>query len=260
MYIKMPSSNASPYFIWLYIRNLLVIRYRGAFLGLIWNILQPLLYLTVLGFVFATFNQAPLDQYVLYLFAGLIPWRFFEQASMSMMESILQNGFITKKIHTPSIYFPLTQLGIAFADFLCAFVVLLGLFLVFQAEWHVQMVILPLSILIWLLLAAGTGITLAVLFVFFQDLKNIVQMILMLFLFTSTIFFKKEMFVSDPLKMEFLRFDPVCYWVSLFQKPIFYGEWPSGLDWSVGLLSSVFLLGLGLVLYRNLHHRFYYSM
>jgi len=256
----MYSSRADKYFIWLYVRNLVVVRYRGAYLGLIWNVLQPLLYLLILGYVFATFNNASLKDYVLYLFAGLVPWRFFEQSSMSMVDSIILNSVVSKKIRMPYIYFPLTQLGIAFVDFLSAFGVLLVLFITFQGTWHIQMLILPLSIVVWMLIAAGSGIILSVVFVFFQDIKPIVQMVLMLLLFTSTIFFKIDLFYHDPVKFTILQLDPVCYWVSLFQKPIYYGQWPSFLDWMVCLTSGTVLLVVGLVLYNRLKNKFYYSM
>ncbi len=256
----MEPDRAHVYFLWLYIRNLVVIRYRGAYLGLIWNVLQPLLYLLILGFVFATFNNAPLKEYVLYLFAGLVPWRFFDQAAMSMMDSILANGMFTRKIRMSHMFFPLIQLGIAFVDFLSAFTALLLLFLLLQAPWHMPMVILPLSIAVWVLIAAGAGIILSVLFVFFQDIKNIVQMALMLMLFTSTIFFKQDLFWHDPVKRVILRYDPVCYWVSLFQKPVYYGLWPGSLDWIVSLASAALLLLVGLVLYRRLKHRFFYYL
>jgi ABC-type polysaccharide/polyol phosphate export permease len=189
-----------------------------------------------------------------------VPWRFFDQSVMTMMDSILVNSVFTKKIKMPHICFPITQLGIAFVDFLSAFAVLLILFLAFQATWHIQMIVLPLSIAVWILIAAGAGIILSVLFIFFQDLKNIVQMLLMLLLFTSTIFFKTELFQNDPVKMIILKYDPVCYWVSLFQKPIYYGQWPSALDWTVCASSGIVLMTTGIILYYKLKDKFYYYM
>lgn len=256
----MHSPKAGKYFIWLYIKKMVVVRYRGAYLGFIWNILQPLLYLLILGFVFATFNNAPLEDYVVYLFAGLIPWRFFEHSLISMTDSILLNSTFTKKIRMPSIYFPIIELGIAFVDFLSAFGVLLALLLLFKAKWHITMIIIPVSIALWVIISAGAGIILATLFVFFQDLKSLVQMGLMLLLFTSTIFFKAALFTHDPVKALFLKYDPVCYWVSLFQKPIYYGQWPGLMDWTVSLLSATILISFALILYNKTKHRFFYYM
>lgn len=257
------SQKASPHnykFILLYVKNMMIIRYRGAYLGFIWNIIQPMLYLLILGFVFAEFNNAPIHQYVMYLFAGLIPWRFLEQGVMSMTDSILINRHITQAIKMPYIYFPLTQLGIAFIDFLFSFLALIIVFLIFNAEWHIQILILPLSVLIFSIIIAGAGIITATLFVFFQDIKSLIQMGLMLLLFSSTIFFKIEIFSGHPYKLMFLRYDPVCYWMRLFQKPIYYGQMPSFMDWTVSIISGIILLSIGLLIYNKTKRHFYYYM
>jgi ABC-type polysaccharide/polyol phosphate export permease len=256
---KNPSSNNFT-FVWLYVKSMIVIRYRGAYLGLIWNLIQPMLYLLVLGFVFAAFNNAPIEEYVLYLFAGLVPWRFFEQGVMSMTDSILINSRITSSTRMPYIYFPLIQLGIALVDFMSAFFALSVIFLLLNAHWHVQILILPLSIIVFTLIIAGAGIITSSLFVFFQDIKSLIQMCLMLMLFTSTIFFKIEIFSGHPFKVMFLRYDPVCYWIRLFQKPIFYGQLPSLMDWTVSIISAVVLLAIGLLIYNKTQKRFYYYM
>ncbi|MBF0100149.1 MAG: ABC transporter permease [Desulfobacterales bacterium] len=251
-------TKAHRYFIWLHIKNLILIRYRGAYLGLMWIILEPLMYLLILGFVFATFNKAPIKEYVLYLFSGLIPWQFLERAVLSMTDSITQNAVFIRRIRTPYIYFPLIQLGVAFVDFIIAFSILLLFFLLYRAEWHIPMVVLPLSIMAWMIIVAGLGILLAVLFIFFQDIKPIIQMGLMLLLFTSTIFFKPDVFYGDSVKLKILQYDPVCYWANLFQKPIFYGIWPDLTDWIVCLMSGLILLSAALMLYYKLKDKFYY--
>ena len=252
--------QADRYFLWLYIKNLIIVRYRGAYLGLVWNVLQPLIYLIILGVVFATFNNASLEDFIVYLFAGLVPWRFFEQSVLSMIDSILLNAQFTKKIKISYYYFPIIQLGVAFVDFLCAFGVLILIFLMVIGQWHVQMIVLPFSIFIWLMISAGSGLLMATLFVFFQDIKNIVQMFLMLLMFTSTIFFKAEVFETDPMKRVILQYDPVCYWVNLFQKPIYYGQWPSIHDWLVSVMSGLVLLGCGIYVYNKKKDTLYYYL
>ena len=54
------------------------IRYRRAWLGRLWNLVEPLLFLGVLTVVFSVLNQSSLRDYALYLFAGLVPWRYLE--------------------------------------------------------------------------------------------------------------------------------------------------------------------------------------
>jgi ABC-type polysaccharide/polyol phosphate export permease len=119
------------------------------------------------------------------------------------------------------------------------------------------MLVLPLSVLVWLLITAGAGLCLSVIFVFFRDIRPIVQMGLMLALFSSNVFFKPETLSGAAGQIQ-LRWNPVCYWAALFQKPVYYGAWPQPIDWLVSLSSGLVLVALGTVLYRTLRHKFYF--
>jgi ABC-type polysaccharide/polyol phosphate export permease len=157
----------------------------------------------------------------------------------------------------PYFYFPASELGAQLVDFLVSFVTLLVLLLLFHGSLHRQMLILPLSVLLWLLIAAGAGLCLSVIFVFFRDIRPIVQMGLMLALFSSTVFFKPETLSGQAGEL-WLTLNPVCYWAALFQKPIYYAAWPLPIDWEVSLASAVGFILLGIALYRSLRHKFYF--
>lgn len=244
-------------FLLLHTRDLVRLRFRGAALGLAWNILQPALYLLLFGFVFAVVNRSSYADFVVYLFAGLVPWRFFDQTCSAMINSIVASSVFTRGFRVPYFYFPASELGAQFVDFFASFVTLLALLSLFKTPWHPQMLILPLSVLVWVLITAGAGFCLAVIYVFFRDIQPIVQMGLMMALFSSNIFFKADI-LSGRAGHIWLTVNPVCYWAALFQKPIYYGVWPLPLDWGVSLASALVLLLLGTVLYRTLRHKFYF--
>jgi ABC-type polysaccharide/polyol phosphate export permease len=244
-------------FLLLHTRDLVRLRFRGAYLGLAWNILQPTLYLVLLGFVFAIVNRSNYLDFVVYLFAGLVPWRFFDQACQAMTDSIAFSAVFTRGFRVPYFYFPASELGAQLVDFLVSFVTLLVLLLLFHGSLHRQMLILPLSVLLWLLITAGAGLCLSVIFVFFRDIRPIVQMGLMLALFSSTVFFKPETLSGQAGEL-WLTLNPVCYWAALFQKPIYYAAWPLPIDWEVSLASAVGFILLGIALYRSLRHKFYF--
>jgi ABC-type polysaccharide/polyol phosphate export permease len=250
------ATTSQRHFLWLHARALIRLRFRGACLGLAWNILQPALYLVLLGFVLAGVNRASYRDYVVYLFAGLVPWRFFEQACHAMTDSVASSAAITRGFRVPYYYFPLSELCAQFVDFLASFLILLAILVLARLPLHPQLVILPLSILVWTLITAGAGLCLSVLFVFLRDIRPIVQMVLLLAFFSSTILFKPETLGEG--RGEWLMANPVCYWVALFQRPLSQGCWPRPVEWWVSLASALALLGLGLGLYRCLHRKFYF--
>jgi ABC-type polysaccharide/polyol phosphate export permease len=244
-------------FLWLRTRDLVRLRFRGAFLGLAWNILQPALYLILFGMVFAVVNRTSYRDYIIYLFAGLVPWRFFEQASQAMTDSIVSSAVFTRGFRVPYFYFPISELGAQLIDFLASFLCLLVLLTLFKAPLHQAMLVLPVSVLVLALIAAGGGLCLSVIFVFFRDIRPMVQMGLMVALFSSSVFFKPEALAGGAGRL-WLRANPVCYWVALFQKPIYFGTLPPLTDWVVSLSSGLILLGIGTILYRSLHRKFYF--
>ncbi len=72
-------------------------RYKFAILGFLWVILNPLLQMLVIGFIFQFFVPVKVDNYFLFLFAGLLPWNFFSMTVQKATPSIVfERGLIQK--------------------------------------------------------------------------------------------------------------------------------------------------------------------
>ena len=63
-------------FTWTYAISQLRLKYRFTALGVVWNLLEPLLYLGVLSLVFSYVNRMTLSDYAVFLFSALVPWRY----------------------------------------------------------------------------------------------------------------------------------------------------------------------------------------
>ena len=72
------SKNQFIYILFIIVKQILTVRYRGTFLGYVWTLINPLLMMAVMGIVFSAVFNAPFKDFVLYLFAGLVPWNFFQ--------------------------------------------------------------------------------------------------------------------------------------------------------------------------------------
>jgi ABC-type polysaccharide/polyol phosphate export permease len=114
--------------------------------------------------------------------------------------------------------------------------------------------------LTWAILALGCGLVSAVLFVFFRDIRPLVQFGLMVVFFTSPSLFKVDLFSAHSFQARLLAWHPMTYLAALFQKPMYSMTWPSVTDWAVSLAVSLGTLGLGLVLHERLKRRFYYYL
>jgi ABC-type polysaccharide/polyol phosphate export permease len=87
--------------------------------------------MSVMALVFATLFKADLKTFAVFLFAGMIPWNFFNSVVTQSGMSFINNEGLIKKIYLPKAIFPLS---IAFAllidsvlSFLALFVIILAI-------------------------------------------------------------------------------------------------------------------------------------
>jgi lipopolysaccharide transport system permease protein len=69
----------------------LKVKYQSSVLGFAWSMLNPLLLMLVLYFVFSNVFKTTQDHFALYLLIGVISWRFFSTGTTSAMSAILSN-------------------------------------------------------------------------------------------------------------------------------------------------------------------------
>src|SRR4029434_9726686 len=124
----------------LYAVSQLKVRYRQAWLGRLWNLLEPLLFLVVLAVVFSVLNQASVRDFAVYLFAGLIPWRYLERATMGCVDSIADGGWLLRRIAAPAFVLPLTAWLQASVDFVFSLIALALVLALLADSWTIHLV------------------------------------------------------------------------------------------------------------------------
>lgn len=248
------------HFIWYYTLSHLKLKYRYTSLGVVWNFLEPALYLGILSLVFSVVNRMNIQDYVVFLFSALIPWRYLERAVNTASESIVTGDWLLKKMYVSPFVFPVIRWLVAGVEYLFSLIILIFFLLLFKEQWTSHLWIVPLAFIPWAILSLGLGMIGAVLYTFFRDIRQIIQLGLMIIFFTSPILFKPEIFQDASLQARILQWNPVTYYAALFQKPVYYLSWPAATDWivTIGLGLIIFILGASLVYrYRG---RFYFYL
>ena len=206
---------------------------RYTALGVLWNLLEPLLYLGVLSVVFSYVNRMRMSDYAVFLFSGLVPWRYFEKVVSGCTDAIVQGDWLLKTLPASPFSLPLSRWMVASVEFGCSFAAVAVILLLVKAHWTVHVAILPLAMLPWALTALGVGLCCATLFIFFRDVRPVVQLALMFAFFTAPILFTPDLFPPGSAQARLLAWHPLTYLAALFQKPVHAGLWPGPMDWAV---------------------------
>ena len=98
---------------WPVIQNLVIqdlrVRYQRSVLGFFWTLLNPLLMMAILSWVFSVLFRG-IDNYAVYLFTGMVPWGFLNGSVNECAMCIISNEGLIRKIFVPKLVFPLPDI------------------------------------------------------------------------------------------------------------------------------------------------------
>lgn len=224
-------------------------RYTGSMLGLAWALLNPMLLLSVYIILYAVIFQIRLPgvpsafEYVLVIFAGLIPWFGFSEATSSSVTALVANPSL---LHNTSFPAPVIPVKAVLASMVSQAIGLSILLLMLAATNHISLawIFLPLAVGVQLLLSLGLGWILSVLNVFIRDLGQAIAAVLLFLMFISPIAYTSDFVSEGPLQLV-LYLNPISYLINLYRLPLYYGRPPALPDLivSVSLALGLFWLG-----------------
>lgn len=222
-------------------------KYAGSVLGASWLFLQPMLLLSVYLFVYLVVFKmrfpgfSSLD-YVLYVFAGLIPYMASMDAISSGAVSIKQNIHLVKNVMLPIELVPVRAVlvaSLAQAVGLALVVVMSAL----NGSLSLHLLWLPVVWAFHLLMLFGIVWILSSLAVALPDISYFVSLFLFLLMWVSPIGFTPDMVPPEVAAVLYLN--PVYYLLEMYRDSLIFGRLPSAFDAAVyvGLSLSLFAIG-----------------
>ncbi len=215
---------------------------RRGYLGVLWWIIEPLLYMGVFFAVFAVGLRSGGPNAVLFFLTGLVPWKWFA-TSVSKAGGVLElNGNIIKQVNLPIYIFPSVTIFVNAFKFLVVFLILL-LFLVFYSHpvYEIWWALIPVLI-VQLVFTAAIAFWLSAIVPIFPDLHNVIPNCLTLLFFLSGIFF--DMSMMDEKMRSLLMLNPVAFLVDSYRAVLVHGNVPDFQNLFILLvISSVLLAG-----------------
>jgi ABC-type polysaccharide/polyol phosphate export permease len=231
-------------------------KYKASFLGVIWSFVNPLLQVLVYAIVFPYLIGNRVDNYVVYLITGIIPWTFFSTVIQTCGTCIKANSGIIKKVYFPRIILPLSAMISGLINFFISCLIILLFCILFGVgiSWHI--VFVPLYALIEGVFALGIGMIVGACDAYVQDLEYIVNFLLQLAFYGTPIVYDIGQFESAGLLGKLVMMNPMTQIVMGFRDCFLYHRLP---DFGMLLpLTAVALimLGIGTLVFNKLEKGF----
>ncbi len=171
-------------------RRELKVKYSDSILGLVWTLLNPLLYLVVFSIVFTELLRSGVPRYGIFLLSGLLGWTLFSAGVTGATSSIVANGPLVQKIWFPREVLPIASIAAALVNFMFQAIVLaIGMAVLrHQPEWTMMWLLVPAAI-VTIMLAVALGLVLSALNVYLRDIQHLLELaILAMFWFTPIVY------------------------------------------------------------------------
>lgn len=194
-------------------------RYAGSVLGIAWVFLYPALLLGIYLFVYLVIfkmrfpGYSEMD-YVLYVFAGLVPYIGFMEAMTTGAPSIRQNMHLVRNVMLPIELIPVRAVAVSLVTEIVALGVVILLALG-TGNLSPHVLWLPVVIALQVLFLIGVVLIVAALAVALPDVGYFVNLSVLLLIFISPIGFKPEMVPAGFGAIVYLN--PIYYMADAFR-------------------------------------------
>ncbi|GMV95225.1 MAG: transport permease protein [Candidatus Hydrogenedentota bacterium] len=243
-------------------------RYRNTIMGFVWAVLQPLMLMLILTFVFSVIFPGKVEgvdggsdhPFHVTLLCGLIFWQFFATSLGRCTNSLLDNHDLVKKVYFPREVVPIAAMGNAVVNLLIGFVVLLIIHLLAGGSLGLGIVWLPIVFAVQFTLVLGLALLCSSLNVYYRDVAYMVDVVLTLGFYATPLFYPLA-FVRDwaagvgsygqPLLTLYMM-NPMVGFVEAYRQCILDGVMPdlALLAWPA-ICAAVFLIAGAVVFRRN---------
>ena len=210
--------------IWNLAKNDFKTRFVGSYLGMFWAFVNPIVTILLYWFVFQfAFKSGDVDNFpfVLWFTAGLVPWFLFSEAVTNATNSLLEYGYLVKKVVFQIDVLPVVKI-VSCAFVHVVFMLITLLIYIFMGYYPTvyTLQLLYYFICMVVLVMAITYATSAII-LFFRDLGQFINVFMQVFMWMTPIMWQSNIIPANLLWI--FKINPMYYIITGYRDSLLYG-------------------------------------
>ena len=232
------------------------VRYKQTILGASWVIFQPIMMMGIYTIIFGRFGKISAGDiaYPLFVLSGLLLWQLVANGVSDCGASLVANRNLITKVYFPRVVIPLAAILARLVDFLCGFVVLLGMLFFFGVTPDSNIWMLPFFVALAVMTSLGVGVWLSALNVKYRDVHCLVPFLIQVWFFLCPIVYPSSM-VPETWKAMY-GLNPMVAVVEGFRWSLLGKGEASELTIAISAAMIVAVLFCGLYFFRHVERTF----
>lgn len=222
-------------------------RYKQSFLGIFWIVLNPFFQMIIMSFIFSKVMRVENlgVPYPIYLYAGLLPWVFFNNALTTSSRVLVDNSSLLKKIYFPREILVISNLIAKTFDFLLSTVIFILLMIWFKIPFTGYMLFFIPIFVIQFVFTYALGLILSAVNLFYRDVQYLFNLILTLWFYVTPVIYATEFFPVDYRWI--FRINPLSVFINAYRQILLSGSFP---NWGSLAVAAAMSLIIYLLAYR----------
>ena len=234
----------------------LTVRYKRSVIGFMWTMLNPIIMTAVYTVVFSTIFRFPTKDFVVYFLSAYLVWNFFSQSTTTASKCIINAGSLIKKVYIPKVVLVFSVIVSALVNLGAALIPLLIVIPILGNGLHAAMLFLIVPFILVTMFTLGIALILASMTVFFLDIGEFYNVILMPWMFLTPIMYPMDI-VPEKYHV-IIKMNPMYYFIECFRHPIYNGTLPSLGIIAMSALLAVVTLIIGYRIFKRAEDDFVY--
>ena len=236
------------------------LRYRRSVLGVVWSVLNPLLMMMIMSFVFSYFLRGSnVENYPLYLIVGNVTFGLMNEATSTGLRSIIDAAPLLKKVKVDRWVFPVQKVLSAMVNFALSLiaVVIVMLFFRIAPTWHIVWM-LP-ALLLLMVFCVGISLFIGAAAVFFRDMIHLWSVALTAWTYLTPIFWDLSLLTNagaPQFVVWVVKANPMYNYLEMMRCAIVYQSDPTTTVILLAVFWALLALALGYFVFRKTEHKF----
>lgn len=229
-------------------------KYKRSVLGVLWSFLNPLLVMLVQYVVFSTLFKSDIVNFPVYLLTGIVCFNYFNESTTMALTSIVGNATLITKVYVPKYIYPLSRILSSTINLLLSFIPLFLVIIIMRTQITIAYPLLIYGLICLVTFSLGMGMVLASAMVFFRDTQFLWNVLSMLWVYATPIFYPESII---PTRFSLvLKLNPMYHFIRFVRTIILGGVSPEPKAYLFCAVFAAAMLLIGVLVFKKTQDKF----